>query len=135
MLDESIGHEFRVLESLLAEGRVGSVRILLGRSPGPHEVCRAGLDLQVGEVENDAVREVTEADVVVRDLLSSVDHLDAVKLFLFHCLIHGDPRFDALQIQLRCIIGIHSFELISGQYPRRTRCCRDTDYLRLVTRS
>ena len=63
------------------------------------------------QVEDDSVGEVIERNVVVEELLASVDHFDVVELVLFHGLKNRDLDFHAAEVEFGCLIRIHALEL------------------------
>jgi hypothetical protein len=67
--------------------------------------------VQVGQVKDDSVRQVVEADIVVVESPASVDHLDVVQLLLFHGLEYRDLFLDPLQVEFGRLIGIHAMKL------------------------
>jgi hypothetical protein len=69
--------------------------------------------VEVGEVEDDAVGEVVEGEVVVEEALAGVDHADVVKLLLGHGLEGGDLHVDALEVELGSLVGRHAGELMA----------------------
>jgi hypothetical protein len=56
MHEQRVRHLPGVGDALLRQRRIGAVRVLFGRDTGADKVCGAGLDVEVGQVEHDAMR-------------------------------------------------------------------------------
>lgn len=52
--------------------------------------------MKVGEVKDNSVRQVVEADIVVEELRASVDHFDIVEFRFIHGFKHWNSYFDSL---------------------------------------
>ena len=117
---QSLCHFAGVVVASVVEGHVGAVRdVVVGYVAGARKVGAASLDVQVGEEEDDAVREVVEADVVVKEFLAGSDHAHVVEvalvLELVHCLEGGYLHLNALEVEFGRLVGIHAAELrVSG---------------------
>lgn len=111
VLQKRLGHSSSVRHALLGERRISLVRVLLGGNASSNKVGSARLDVKVGQVEDNAVRQVAEGDIVVEELLSRVDHLDVVELLLIHGIEDGNLHVDAAQVQLGSLIRVHAREL------------------------
>lgn len=112
VLGQGIGHQLGIIMPFARQRRICPVALLLGCGAGADEERGTGLDVGVGQVEHNAMGEIVEGDIVVEELLSCVDHLDVVELILVHSLEHGDPLFYALEVQLGCLVGIHTSKLL-----------------------
>lgn len=55
-----------------------------------------------------------EAEVVIEERPTSIDHFDVVQFVLVHRLKHGDLRLDSPKIQFGSLVWIHSVELCHG---------------------
>lgn len=78
--------------------RVGFVGVFLAGGAGSSKECLAGFDMEVHEVEDDAVGEVTEAYVVVHNTLAGVDHFDPVEVCFVHGFEVGDLHVNSLEV-------------------------------------
>jgi hypothetical protein len=70
--------------ALFRESGVGFVAVLLTCRAGTGEIGLTRFDVQVEEVEDDALREIVEGAVVDDNALASVDYLDPVQVRLLH---------------------------------------------------
>lgn len=111
VLQEDLRHAGRIGNAFLGEGGVSFVGILLVGDTGPNEVGGARLDVQICEVEDDAVGEVVEGNVVVEEFTTRIDHLDVVQFLLVHGLEDGNLHVDAAEVEFRRLIGIHTGKL------------------------
>lgn len=76
--------------------------------------------MEIHEIENNAVRYVSEANVVILDSFSSVDHSNIVELWFSHRFKDWDLLLDSLKVSLGSFIGIHTMELHHISYIRKT---------------
>lgn len=52
-----------------------------------------------------------KADVVVKETLSSIDHLHIVELILIHRFKHGNLHLDPSEVEFGSFVRIHAVEL------------------------
>ena len=69
--------------------------------------------MEVHEVEDYSMREVSEADVVVLNAFTCIDHLDKIEIILSHGLEVRYLHVDSLEVQLCSFNRVHINELIS----------------------
>ena len=95
---ERIPHLACVLPPLRRERRVRFVGFLLECCACARKVDLPALDVQIEQVEDDALGEVAKGAVIHRDALAGVDHLDPVQVALLHRLKVRDARVDAGEV-------------------------------------
>ena len=69
--------------------------------------------MKVHEVEDNTMREVAEADVVVLDALASIDHLHIVEVRLVHGFEQRNLNINSPEIKFGSLIWIHTNKLIA----------------------
>jgi len=126
VLEQRVGHLDGVRFALVAETGVGPNDVVIRRGTRSHEEGGARLDVQVGKVEYDPMRNVVEGHVVVEKLQTCVDHLDVVQLFFVHGLEDGNLGADALEVEVCGLVRVHAGELHSHQLQVRIMGYDDT---------
>lgn len=109
---QSIHHLLGIGFAFVAERCIGFVQVLLIRGTSTGEECNTTLDVEVHEVEDDSMRKISKADIVVLDTLTGVDHLDEIEIILGHRLKVRNLHIDSLEIQLCGLVGVHINKLI-----------------------
>lgn len=74
------------------------------------------LDVEIHQVEDNAMGNIAKANVVELDAFSGVDHFDVVKIWFIHGLEVWDFDMDPFKIELCGLIRVHTNKLNEGKH-------------------